>query len=667
MRQTGERYSLLFSCAIGSLYTCMDVSVRTGSTKAKRGSMLASEKFKSQSGEQIALLLQIEGSPTEAKTLFEECKEVVAHSLVETDGEASVRLDGVLKELNGLLKGLAFSQSVGDVHAILAILGKDGMLHVSHAGRAEAYVIRAGAASQITEYTRGKPTPAFVHIASGALEPRDVVVLSTQRLLRTVTPAQLAQLAQREEHLLDELQVELEAEGEQAALSIFNVGAARRTAAAAAAKPTRSAPTRRRRTKGLQVSGLMDNFSSITSRVSDMLPSSVGSKLPNFSLGQFVKDLSDPKRKRRAHLLLVAAVVAVFLVVWAVVNLSAASQRSQTRAELETRLEEITQLIRTADNRRLSGELDSANAILEQAEQRAKQVLDNDANLFRAEALDVLERIRVKSEEINNIVRLTPRLVVNIGTKNPDIEAQGLISQDDGEFIVFDRQNLYRVLLNTVEDPDVLLDDELILHGQPFPRYQTLAFQTTDNSIIELINGQPTVMKTDDPAGWIKGTAMRTYLRFMYMLSPENNQIYKYERLTNRYSAPSEYNVNGDLEGALDIAIDGNIYVLKEGGEVIKLLRGEVQPFIIRYLPEGALTDATKLYKVFDGNLYFLDPVHARIIVATDGGSSGEGSYVKQYILEGDQVGTLRDLYVDDEENQLYVLDEERLHVIDLR
>ena len=78
------------------------------------------------------------------------------------------------------------------------------------------------------------------------------------------------------------------------------------------------------------------------------------------------------------------------------------------------------------------------------------------------------------------------------------------------------------------------------------------------------------------------------------------------------------------------------------------------------------LKDSTKLYKVIDGNLYFLDPEGARVVVTTDGGATGEASYLRQYVLEGDQIGTLRDLYVDPDQTHLYVLDEKRLYVIDL-
>ncbi|MEK7562928.1 MAG: hypothetical protein AAB544_00885, partial [Patescibacteria group bacterium] len=82
--------------------------------------------------------------------------------------------------------------------------------------------------------------------------------------------------------------------------------------------------------------------------------------------------------------------------------------------------------------------------------------------------------------------------------------------------------------------------------------------------------------------------------------------------------------------------------------------------------PENLLQDATHIYKVADGSIYFLDPVGARVIVVTDGGATGESSYVKQYVLEGDQIGKLIDLYVDPDETRVYVIDEKRIYAVDL-
>ncbi|PIQ76435.1 hypothetical protein COU78_06305 [Candidatus Peregrinibacteria bacterium CG10_big_fil_rev_8_21_14_0_10_49_24] len=647
----------------------MDISVQTGHTKSVGGIKLLATGLKSNAGEKVCILLQVHASAQEAKTLEKESLSIVKNALLDTEGEPGSRLDGTLKELNGLFKGLLLARKIDDIHAIIAIVDSDHTLHVSHAGRAEAYVVRAGAASQITEYTRGKPTPAFVHIASGVVEPKDVLIFSTQRLLRTLTPAQLAQNAVRGDQLLDELTIALEAEKEMAAIGIMHVeGVA----------PSRSAPLkqrsdRRRSGKGQHafsqsqsiMTTLMEGLKGVWSRIADAI-SSLGlfGRVSDKATG-FVSDLKDPAKKKRANMFLLAGILAVFLIVWMTVNLSTYSQRSKTRAELEQLIEEIETDLRTAENRYLTGEVDSSNAILQRAEERAKQVMDNEDKLFRSQAHDLLGRIRTKREEINNIIRLSPRTVVSLTGKNQNVSAEGLIGLADGEFAVYDQTDIYRVLLNSIEDPDSITNNEQILHGVSFPRYQTLVFQTNANSVIELIADQPTSMKTEDPAGWITGKDMEAWLRYMYVLSPENNQIYKYERYSNRYAAPSEYNVNGDLNGAIDMTIDGNVYVLKEHGEVVKLFRGEQRPFVIRHLPGSILENATKVFKVLDGNLYFLDSANKRVIVVADGGATGESTYIRQYVLEG-EIDILKDIYVDPDESRLYVLDSKSIYAVDL-
>ncbi len=650
----------------------MDITVQMGQTKGVGGTSLSALSLESAQGEHVLLLLQTEAEKSDAASLEKEMGNIIRVSLLETEGESAARLDGTLKELNGLLKGLLLSGSIRDVHAIISIADPAGVLHVSHAGRAEAYVVRGASTSQITEYTRGKPTPAFVYIASGSLEPRDVIVLSTQRLLRAFTPAQLTQAAQRGGKIVEEITHTLEGEKEQASVAAFVVGGGKQLSLEdkAPVRERKGATLRSLRSRrGAGGAGWMQALSSMAAGVSERLR---GLDLPRHSallksLAQsFFSDLRDPKRKRRAHLLLVAGTIALFIVIWALLQLTMNSERSKTREELGVLVEQIGTELKTAENRRIAGDIDSANAILERAEERGKQVMDNKLGLYRMEALDLLDRIRSKREEINNIVRLAPRVVANLAAKNPDVVAQGFIGLADGEFMAYDRQDLYRVLLNSVENPVRLSDEELIVSGTAFPRYQTQVFQTTGNTLLELIAGQSTIMKTEDPAGWVTGKSIEAYLRYLYILSPENNQIYKYERLSNRYGPPSPYNVNGDLKNGIDIAIDGNVFVLKDDGTVVKLLRGEEKPFVIRHAPDALLRDATRVYKVPDGSIYFLDPVGGRGVVVTDGGQTGESTYVKQYVLEGDQIGKLADIYVDPDETHAYVIDEKRIYAVDL-
>ncbi len=672
----------------------MTSAVKTGSTRSPRSVLLSVTEEKSLRGEEVLMLFEIAGNEDQAKTVRRECETVLKHSLLETDGDAAERLDGTLKEMNGLLKGMLVSGAIDDVHLLIAVLEPSGMLHVSHAGRAEAYLVRKGLASQITEYTSSKSTPAFVHISSGALQKGDIVILSSQRLLRALTPAQLVALPKKGE-VLDALIRALDAEGEHAALATVALDPVAASGAATEEEDEDEEPSRargvpsRRRSAGAGLGGMLEQALSVVRAVpmGDLVnrakglfagrqptPTGLQAVIENVQnwFATLMRDLRDPKRKKRAHLLLLALCIAALLVVWVVVNLLLFSQRHKSQAELEALVITINEQVQSAENKRIIGDLSAANAILERAEESARQVMDNESGLFRVEALTLLDKIRAKKEELNNILRVSPRVVANLATKKSEVIAEGIAGLRDGEFIAYDHQDLYRILLNTVDDPTRLPEgNELILTGTPFPRFGTLVFLLTGNVVMEWTGGQATTMKTDDTSGWVTGVAADTYLRFLYVLAPDRsaagkNQIYKYERLQNRYGPPAPYNVNGDLTDAIDMAIDGNIYVLKTGGGILKLFRGETQPFQIRQAPENLLVNATKIFKVVDGNFYFLDPIEGRVIVLSDGGASGESTYLRQYVLEIDQLGTLKDLYVDPDQSHLYVLDEKRLYIIDL-
>ena len=654
----------------GSLLPCMDVSVLTGSTKGSANLFLRTHSLTSMVGETVVFLFHSKGDEADTKALEKECKKIVQISILDTEGNPDQRLDGALKELNGLIKGFTKSGSITQVHALVGLVGADDTLRVSHAGTAEAYLIRGGSASQITEYSSGKPLSSFVHIASGALSSRDVIVFSTQRLLRAFTPAQLAQVAARPKELITTIKDSLETEHEQASLAVLQVDSSNEAESAAEPlAPVRQATARSRgRRSGQRSSAALAEAQKHGQKALDFLQSMFGSLFTKSKewVGVFQNDLKDPKRKRRAHLILLAGTLAFFLVIWLAFNLTRFSQRSQTRAELLEFIEQIESEIQSAENRHLSGDIDEANRLLQLSEEKARQVMNNEDGLFRTEAYDLIDRIQSKHEEFNNILRLTPRVVVNLSAQNPNIIAKGFVGLGDGEFIVYDSQDSYRVLLNTIDKPERITDQEFIINATVFSRYGSLVYQTSNSGIIETINDQPTSMKTEDPSGWITGNDIETYLRFLYILSPENNQIYKYERLSNRYGEPSEYNLNGDLRGALDMAIDGNIYVLKQDGEILSLLRGEVQPFVFRRAPEGVVSTANKIFKVTDSNFYLLDQQKQRIVVLSPEDDNGEYSYLRQYVLEGEIISNLADLYVNSDESQLYILDEKRIYVIDL-
>lgn len=672
-----------------SLRYCMKIEVWTGQTKAPSGTVLVPVVLGKEKGDRVFLMLHSEGHAAGSDNLREECTNVLTHAVLEAEGDGYDRLESALKELNGLLKGFVLSEAVKEVHAVVGLLEQSGTLHLSHVGRAEAYVIRDGAAVQITEYSRAKPPSAFMHIVSGPVQNRDHFIIATTRLLRAMTPSQLTQAVQHGgEAAVQTIVQTLAAEKEHACvLHIALAGASEEEAEPLprdTSRPTSPRSRNRTRSSSSMLESARRSLRAVRlpaflngAKNSKGTPGKTTASLTD-NLRQFLKDLYDPERKRRAHLLLLAGSAALFVIIWVLVQLTLSSQRNQTTGELAALVKQIDADLTTAENRQLAGDTDSANAILERADERARQVITNESGLYRSEALELRDRIKSKREEMNRVIRVTPpRVMANLSGKKSDILAQGFIGLSNGGFLVYDRQDLYSVSLNTVESADRLGSEELILDGDNFPRFQSKVFMTTGNSVIEIINGQPTTMKTEDAAGWITGADIKTYLRYLYVLAPERKQIYKYERLASRYGPPAEYNVNGDMTGALDMTITGPVYVLRDsstsGGkagerEVVKLLRGEKQTFNIRNLPPGALDNVTKIFKSsVNGNFYFLDPENKRVVVTTNDGDLGDSLYLKQYVLDSEQVGQLKDMFVDAEDTRLYVLDEKKVYAIDLQ
>ena len=660
-----------------------ELTITTVKTKLQGNAHLISHVFDGEKGEQIVTLLRIDGEVRNVDHFKEEWLRTIERTLPHAEEDAYERLEGALKEMNGLLKGTLISGNVQEINALIALADTDGTLHVAQAGRSEAYLTRNGTTVQITEGSAAREGAQFLHISSGALQSDDTVILSSERLLRTMSPVQITHIVRRKSEALDSIRDLLEREKEVAVLALLSpkMTEAKIPSALPSRRSSRESflermmPKRKASSVGRSLRKKMSlpSFKGKKWKVHvnlDVMRSLLGGTNTGIRrrIKDFLDDLQHPTRKRKAHLLLIAGAIVVFVGIWSAFQISTVSKKSQTRVELEKLVEKINGDLRMAENRQLMGDTESANAILTRAEEEAKGVMQNESGLFRTDALDLLDRIRAKRESINNIVRLTPTVVANLSAQNPDVSARGLIGIERGRLTAFDRQNLYSIIVNAVDEPQRLDGENLILDGAYFERFKTQIFMTKENRLIELIEGQPTAMKTDDPGGWLNGPDMETYLRYLYFLSPQNNQILKYERLSNRYSAPSEYNVNGKLEGALDMVIDADLYVLHQGGKVTKLLRGEERPFVIRNLPTGALDKTTKIVKPSEkSNFYFLDPEGKRVIVTRSDDDLGESLYLKQFVLEGEQVGTLQDLYVDPEEAQLFILDEKRLYSISLQ
>jgi hypothetical protein len=182
-------------------------------------------------------------------------------------------------------------------------------------------------------------------------------------------------------------------------------------------------------------------------------------------------------------------------------------------------------------------------------------------------------------------------------------------------------------------------------------------------------NGEPRLVRArlgSLPAG--QPARVGSYEGRLYVLDPAGEQIWRYAPDGDTYpTAPESYfggSLPAPLADAVDMAIDGNIYLLYEDGTIRKFLAGEAQPFDVTGLPDASdLSGAVAIAADPSGRgreLYVADPAHERVVRL-----SPSGEFQVQYRApEG--FGALEALAVDDTASRLYTISEGQLFVAPL-
>ncbi len=232
----------------------------------------------------------------------------------------------------------------------------------------------------------------------------------------------------------------------------------------------------------------------------------------------------------------------------------------------------------------------------------------------------------------------------------------------DDNFFIYEYNRLYEVILDQVLDPRQIDDTEVVIAGTAMQDQDALVFLTQSGRVMEYADGLISFANTEDQA-WKSGVDLAAYSKYVYILNPEENQIYKYARMRNKYSSRTDYNSDADLSGAISLTIDGDIYVLKDGGRIVRIYKSKQQPFKIQDLA----VDISKCTQIFTrpelDNLYLLDPVNKRVVMVAKS-ESGNARYYGQLVFE--KLDNIQQIYVEKNENVLHVLTDKEVYKIEI-
>jgi len=186
-------------------------------------------------------------------------------------------------------------------------------------------------------------------------------------------------------------------------------------------------------------------------------------------------------------------------------------------------------------------------------------------------------------------------------------------------------------------------------------------FATSDGKLYSL-------SKTTDllkPLNWstTKTPVQDTYLyaNRIYSLDANGNQIWRYNAVGGGFNGEVSYIKASDvsLNGAVSLAIDSNVYVLKNDGQLMQFLSGGQVSFSLPTI-DPPLRAASSLWTETDSSLLVItDSAEKRILVFDKSGA------LKAQITSP-EFHELRDLSVDESGKRILVIDGNRLLVVPL-
>ena len=533
-------------------------------------------------------------------------------------------------------------------------------LYLTQCGKAEAYMIRDGGVSQITEAPENHED-LFLNILSGQVSVDDVVLLSSDRILRTLTANELTEIFARPnfQDATNVFRHELGQKSEEDLL-VSVIGIGKKESAPAAgflskvmnAHPIKTVKEKTNRTP-------KNNSEPLVQETEE--PKEKTDKKTTGKALDIQNIISKIVRFRPERNLVILALVVLSLFGLGL-GIKSINWGSEEEIKLREEIDIAREALQQSDTFLVQGDRAEAKITLEKANQAVQNVFKSKSKLFRSDAQFLLADIKSKQLQVENARQVTPNLVADLTVKSDNPDVRGLLDMN-GTFFVYNGKQVIKTVRNIVESPLVLSDSggSVIAAGSRADQ-KTIIFMTDDPRVVEYREGILNPMQTEDE-NWKKGLDLKTYGRFMYLLSPTDNQIWKYERRRSNYSASTAYNTGADLSESVSFAIDGNIYVLGAGGTIQKIFRGNKEEYDFRDLPSIAFTGPN--LKIFTSAeldyLYVLDPDNQRLLMFTKGDRFA--TYKRQILYGLDDV---RDFVVDENGQRVSLVTGEKVYEFSL-
>lgn len=606
----------------------------------------------------IFISIEIQNNPADAEQIGELVGEAMRkHFFAELEGDPYTRFEDAVRLLNRELthfKQKKNKESLGKLNIVIGAI-VENTLYLSKTGDAETYLIRRHLCTNVTEnLAEEDEQELFTNIASGTLEPGDFILICSTRLLRYITKNDLAKICasnsptaalhELKDYLITEVLSKVGCIGISVQGAVAENAPKREPSDVQSATPATAAAA-----TSTSKSDLVADLKNGLSDVVDWFQKLIRKKRP---LSLNVSGLN----KQKLAVLIVGGIFVLGGSIWWL------RSRANEEEKIRTYNAQLTEIAATIDAAQTTGEYskEQASELLKKAEGIALELLE--ANYKTNEVQDHLQRIEETSDQLDNIQRPQPQQLVDLSEKRSNVSALGIVRIGDMLY-AYEYNALYPIQLDKLLEPIKIDENEEVVSAAVYNDKKSILFSTASGKIIEYLDGQVIFLDTSD--GRFKDhVAIQTYSNRLYLLDPKENQIWRYLRKRDSFDTAEAYNINGEIQTGVNLAIDGSIYVLHEDGYITKLFSGNKEDFPLDKQPLRPMQKPTKIITNENmDQIYILEPTERRVLVYSK--KDKGASYEKQFVFD-QSIGELRDILVNKDTNKLYLLTESKVYTVDL-
>ncbi len=371
-------------------------------------------------------------------------------------------------------------------------------------------------------------------------------------------------------------------------------------------------------------------------------------------LNQAIQSFINLRRSQQAVLIVIF--VLLFLFSQSAV-LIGRSQRSSSNINIPEISSQIQELLDSAEAKNVYADEAGSKINLDEAQ----ALLDTipDSKKFASTKEELQNRINSISESIQKIVNIeNPPLVYDLGKNNPDVQPAGLASINSNLFTA-DKitGNLYQ--LDTVKKQfKKIVGNAKAKKIENWNDKQLIIYDGLKSVSFFLIGSSSTqpALALSEPL-----SDFAVYSSRLYALLPGKKQIMKYSPTGNKLNSGAVfYKDQAILKDAVSLAVDIDSYLLLTNGEVVKIVKNEVER---RFnISAGKKLGINSQIQTESGSnyLFIFDPTNKRIIV-----TDRKGSIKLQFVSPA--LSNATDFTIQEKLKKIFFLSDNKVYSLDIK